>query len=92
MLQLIMRSQGTLYLLEALRRANLTSSTKFFNAGSRYLLNFVPAERSLGTLIASAAPCTAKQPTPGTARYLKLRRCRSACMPRFVRASKVHVP
>ena len=35
MLQLIMRSQGTLYLLEALRCANLTSSTKFFNAGSR---------------------------------------------------------
>jgi hypothetical protein len=33
--------QGTLFLLEALRRSNLTSSTKFFNAGSRWGAEFV---------------------------------------------------
>jgi hypothetical protein len=32
----VIHSQGTLHLLEALRRSNLTSSAKFFNAGSRY--------------------------------------------------------
>lgn len=32
-------SQGTLFLLEALRRSNLTHSAKFFNAGSRLLAN-----------------------------------------------------
>jgi hypothetical protein len=32
-------NQGTLFLLEALRRSNLTHSAKFFNAGSRLLAN-----------------------------------------------------
>ena len=75
----VIHSQGTLHLLEALRRSNLTSSAKFFNAGSRYASIF--ANRSDQGNISSFFPFstalfTGNQLTRGRARYPKLRRCR----------------